>query len=137
VCTTRPSRVSDNNVRKYRNISPVHYFTMYWQIILITSPLSPLPCEYSDVYTLGCVDIGIRTTVRLGKVLFVAKVCKICFKTFLVHWPLPHRCTLLGPCSTYGSKMIFVLNIGFMGIKKRRILRRFQKYKLLLVTKST
>jgi hypothetical protein len=61
-----------------------------------------------DLYCiLGWVDIGIRTTVRLGKVHFVAKVCKICLKTFLVHWPLPDRCTLLGPCSTYGSKMIF------------------------------
>jgi hypothetical protein len=88
-------------------------------------------------YTVGWVDIGIRTTVRLGKVLFVAKVCKIYLKTFLVHWPLPHRCTLWGPCSTYGSKMIFFHNIGFMGIKRRRILRRFQKYKLVLVTKCT
>jgi hypothetical protein len=25
----------------------------------------------------------------------------------LVPWPLPHMCTLLGPCSTYGSRMIF------------------------------
>jgi hypothetical protein len=39
--------------------------------------------------------------------LCMAKVCKICLKTFLVHWPLPDRCTLLGSCSTYGSKMIF------------------------------
>jgi hypothetical protein len=58
----------------------------------------------------GCivewVDIGIRTTVRLGKVHFVTKVCKICLKSFLVHWLLPHRCTLLGPCSTNGSKRI-------------------------------
>jgi hypothetical protein len=56
---------------------------------------------------LGWVDIGIRTTVRLGKVHFVAKGCKICLKMLLVHWPLPDRCTLLGPCSTYGSKIIF------------------------------
>jgi hypothetical protein len=63
-------------------------------------------------YTVGWVDIGIRTTVRLGKVHFVAKVCKICFKTFLVHWLLPHRCTLLGPCSTYRSKMIFFTIYG-------------------------
>jgi hypothetical protein len=57
----------------------------------------------------GWVYIGIRTTVRLGKVHFVAKVCKICLKTFLVHWPLPDRYTLLGPCSMYryGSQMIF------------------------------
>jgi hypothetical protein len=34
--------------------------------------------------TVGRVDIGIRTTIRLGKVHFVAKVCKICLKTFLV-----------------------------------------------------
>jgi hypothetical protein len=27
-------------------------------------------------YIVGRVDIGIRTTVRLGKVLFVAKGCK-------------------------------------------------------------
>jgi hypothetical protein len=87
----------------------------------------------------GWVDIGIRTTVRLGKVHFVAKVCKICLKTFLVPWSLPHRCTLLGPCSTgvhMGQKWFFH-NIGFMGIKRCRILCRFQKYKLVLVTKCT
>jgi hypothetical protein len=66
------------------------------------------PTTYCTVgCTVGWFDIGIRTTVRLGKVNFVAKVCKICLKTFLVHWPLPDRCTLLGPCSTYGSKMMF------------------------------
>jgi hypothetical protein len=31
----------------------------------------------------------------------------------------------------------FFRNIGFMGIKRRRILCRFQKYKLVLVTKCT
>jgi hypothetical protein len=59
------------------------------------------------VWRVGWVDIGIRTTLRLGKVLFVGKVCKICLKTFLVHWLLPHRCTLLGPCSTCRSNMVF------------------------------
>jgi hypothetical protein len=65
-----------------------------------------MPCTLYNQH-IGWVDIGIRTTVRLGKVHFAAKVCKICLKTFLVHWPLPDRCTLLGPCSTYGSKIIF------------------------------
>jgi hypothetical protein len=49
---------------------------------------------------IGWVDFGIRTTVRLGKVLFVCKSLKNMLKTFLVHWPLPHR-------RTYRSKMIF------------------------------
>jgi hypothetical protein len=35
-----------------------------------------------------------------------------------------------------GQKLFFH-NIGFMGIKRRRILRRLQKYKLVLMTKCT
>jgi hypothetical protein len=48
-----------------------------------------------------------------------------------VHCPLPLRWTLLG------AKQNFLRKIGFMGIKRRRILLRFQKCKLALVTKCT
>jgi hypothetical protein len=78
--------------------------------------------------TVGWVDIGIRTTVRLGKVLFVAKVSKICLKTFLVHWPLPHRCTLLGSYSTYGSKILFSQYRVYGFTRFRGILSLIQVY---------
>jgi hypothetical protein len=35
------------------------------------------------------------------------------------------------------SQKFFLQNIGFMGIKKRRILRRFQKYQFIVVAKCT
>jgi hypothetical protein len=38
---------------------------------------------------------------------------------------------------TYKGPKIFFHNIDFMGIKRCGILRRFQKYKLTLVTKCT
>jgi hypothetical protein len=66
--------------------------------------------HFGPGYTLGWVDNGIRTTVRLGKVHFVSKVCKICLKTFLVHWPLPDRCTLLGPCNLFA----YVWDLGVL-----------------------
>jgi hypothetical protein len=44
---------------------------------------------------------------QAGEGSFCCKSLQNIFKTFLDHWPLPDRCTLLGPCSTYGSKMIF------------------------------
>jgi hypothetical protein len=37
----------------------------------------------------------------------------------------------------YRGQKIFFHNVGLMGIKRLRILRRFQKYKLTLVTKCT
>jgi hypothetical protein len=40
----------------------------------ISEKISTLFCIIAKAYTLGWVDIGIRITVRLGKVLFVAKV---------------------------------------------------------------
>jgi hypothetical protein len=88
-----------------------HRLVSYWCSLhdnkMTLRECNPSVSRYSTNWAVGWVDIGIRTTVRLGKVHFVAKVCKISFKTFLVHWLLPHRCTLLGSCSTYGSKMIF------------------------------
>jgi hypothetical protein len=37
----------------------------------------------------------------------------------------------------YKGPTFFIHNMGFMGIKRDRILRRFQKYKLTLVAKCT
>jgi hypothetical protein len=53
-----------------------------------------------------------------------------------------------GPLASSAEVMIFWVmhnieaknffhNVGFMGIKRRRIERRFQKYKLVLKTKCT
>jgi hypothetical protein len=53
----------------------------------------------------------------------------------------PSDLFIIGPDSLghslYKGQKIFVHNFDFLGIKRRRILRRNQKYKLTLVTKYT
>jgi hypothetical protein len=83
------------------------------------------PCGYCR---LGWVDIGIGTKVPLGFVTYLSKVTKINEKSVGQN--------ILGHAVYRGPKFFFH-NMDFMGIKRCRILRRFQKYKLTLVTKCT
>jgi hypothetical protein len=56
----------------------------------------------------------------------------------LTQWPLHHWSKHFGPCTVKRSKKFFSqYTVGFMGIKRRRILRGFVKNKLALVTKCT
>jgi hypothetical protein len=53
-----------------------------------------------------------------------------------MQWPLHHWSKCFGSCAIWRSKNFFH-NLDFMGIKRRRILRRFQKsYPLLIPMKS-
>jgi hypothetical protein len=76
------------------------------------------------------------TKVPLRFVTYLQKVPKIEKKFF---WS-SHRFIIgrnfLGH-ALYKSPNFFIHNMDFMGIKRRRIWRRFQKYKLALVTKCT
>jgi hypothetical protein len=58
-------------------------------------------------------------------------------KFFLVKWPSKERSFFAGSSTTCIRVQLFFHNTGFMGIKRRRILPRFQKYKLTFVTKCT
>jgi hypothetical protein len=69
-------------------------------------------------------------------VTYLSKITKINEKVF---WPGDRFIVgqnVLGHALYRGPKF-FSHNMDFMGIKRRRILRRFQKYKLTLVTKCT
>jgi hypothetical protein len=55
-------------------------------------------------------------------------------KSYLVNWPLEEKPQRIGSCSTKGN---FFFKYRFLGLKSRRILRRFKKYKSTLVVKCT
>jgi hypothetical protein len=94
-----------------------------------TAIIPPPPC------TVGWVDIGTRTKVPLGFVTYLSKVTKLTKKCF-------DPVTASSLVKTfwvmhYIEFKIFFQNMDFMGIKRRRIARRFQKCNLTLVTKCT
>jgi hypothetical protein len=81
-------------------------------------------------WAVGWVDIGIGTKVPLRFVTYLSKVTKINKQSVLTQKILGH--------ALYSIEVkIFFLNMDFMGIKRRSILCRFQKYKLTLVRKCT
>jgi hypothetical protein len=68
-----------------------------------------------------------------GSVVLLVKTWKIAKKSFL------GQSTCVAEVITFWCMHCIGVfhNVGLMGIKRRRILRRFQKYKLTLVTKCT
>jgi hypothetical protein len=86
---------------------------------------------------IGWVDIGTRTKLPRRFVTYLSKVTKINNKSVLIQWPLHHLSKHFGSRTILRSHIFFLHNMGFMGIKRRRILCRFQKYKPTLVTKYT
>jgi hypothetical protein len=76
--------------------------------------------------TIGWVDIGIGTKVPLRFVTYLSKVTKInekkCFD------PVIASSLVKTLWIMHYVKIFFVHNMDFMGIRRRRILRRFQKY---------
>jgi hypothetical protein len=75
------------------------------------------------------VDIGTRTEVPLRFVTYLSKVMKINDKN---NWVKTFWVTHYVEVQNFFSH-----NMDFMVIRRRRILHRFQKYKLNLVTKCT
>jgi hypothetical protein len=67
---------------------------------------------------------------------FSTKVPEIAKKNFLPSDRFIIGHDFLGHALYKGPKF-FIHNINFMGIKRRRILSGFQKYKITLVTKCT
>jgi hypothetical protein len=65
---------------------------------------------------------------------FYVKVPQTAKKSILVKWLSEERSFMRGQALYKGPKFFFII-WGFMGIKRRRIKRRFQKYKLAFVTK--
>jgi hypothetical protein len=83
-------------------------------------------------------DIGTGTKVPLRFVTYLSKVTKINEKSVLTFDPV----TASSLVKTfwvmhYKEVKFFFHNMDFMGIKRCRILCRFQKYKLTLVPKCT
>jgi hypothetical protein len=88
-----------------------------------------------DPSLLGWVDIGIGTKGKWGFVVSLEKVWEIAIKKFFNQSNFIAEVITFRVMQYIRGQKFFFHNVGLMGIKRRRILRRFQKYKLTLVTK--
>jgi hypothetical protein len=77
-----------------------------------------------------------KSTPQICYNTYLPNVAKIAKKKFLTQWPLHHWWLHFGACTIKSSKKIFP-QYGLHGYQRCRILCRFQKYKLTLVTKCT
>jgi hypothetical protein len=92
--------------------------------------------------TLGWIDFWLfftfLTKVPLRFVTYLPKVPRIAKKILFDPVTASSLVTTFWVMHyTYKSPQFFIHNMGFMAIKRHRILHRFQKYKLVLVTKCT